>query len=46
MPGGMGSRAWADSYNEALSVSRGELIAVLEGDDWWAPDRWPARFRS
>ena len=34
-----GIEGLADSYNEALSVSRGELIAVLEGDDWWAPDR-------
>jgi glycosyltransferase involved in cell wall biosynthesis len=29
----------ADSFNEALSLSRGDLIAVLDGDDWWAPDR-------
>jgi glycosyltransferase involved in cell wall biosynthesis len=34
-----GVEGLADSYNEALSASRGELIAVLEGDDWWAPDR-------
>jgi glycosyltransferase involved in cell wall biosynthesis len=29
----------ADSFNEALALSRGDLIAVLDGDDWWAPDR-------
>jgi len=25
----------ADIYNEALNISNGELIAVLEGDDFW-----------
>jgi len=25
----------ADTYNEALNISNGELIAVLEGDDFW-----------
>ena len=34
-----GIEGLADSYNEALGASRGELIAVLEGDDWWAPHR-------
>jgi glycosyltransferase involved in cell wall biosynthesis len=29
----------SDTYNEALAVSRGELIAVLEGDDQWSPDK-------
>ncbi|RIH99421.1 glycosyltransferase, partial [candidate division NPL-UPA2 bacterium Unc8] len=28
-----------ESYNEALQISRGELIAVLEGDDFWPPDK-------
>jgi glycosyltransferase involved in cell wall biosynthesis len=29
----------SDTYNEALVQSRGELIAVLEGDDEWMPDK-------
>ncbi len=27
------------SYNTALSMAKGELIAVLEGDDYWPPDK-------
>jgi glycosyltransferase involved in cell wall biosynthesis/GT2 family glycosyltransferase len=27
------------TYNEALKRSSGEYVAVLEGDDWWTPDR-------
>lgn len=27
------------SYNAALSVSRGSLVAILEGDDRWPPDK-------
>lgn len=34
-----GPKGLAGSYNQALKASRGELVAVLEGDDWWAPDR-------
>ena len=34
-----GAERLADTYNEALATSRGDMIAVLEGDDWWAPDR-------
>jgi len=26
-----------DTYNEALQLATGELIAILEGDDWWSP---------
>ncbi len=26
-----------DSYNKALSISKGEYIAICEGDDWWPP---------
>lgn len=33
-----GVAALADTYNEGLAASRGELIAILEGDD-----RWPSR---
>ncbi|MDI6733806.1 MAG: glycosyltransferase, partial [Planctomycetota bacterium] len=27
------------AYNKALSQARGELIAILEGDDFWPPDK-------
>ena len=27
------------TYNKALSLSRGEIIAVLEGDDFWPPNK-------
>ncbi len=29
----------ADSYNKALSVAKGGLIAILEGDDYWPSDK-------
>lgn len=29
----------AETYNKALSMARGELIAILEGDDWWPVDK-------
>src|SRR3954454_9024597 len=29
----------SETYNEALELSRGELIAVLEGDDEWLPEK-------
>jgi glycosyltransferase involved in cell wall biosynthesis len=28
-----------ETYNKALSISQGTLIAVLEGDDFWPPDK-------
>jgi len=28
-----------ESYNKALSIARGELIAILEGDDYWPSDK-------
>lgn len=28
----------AETYNKALSLARGEFIAILEGDDYWPPD--------
>lgn len=28
-----------ETYNKALSISQGNLIAVLEGDDFWPPDK-------
>lgn len=32
-----GIEALAHTYNRALALSRGELIAILEGDDAWPP---------
>jgi len=34
-----GIEALAHTYNHALSLSRGELIAILEGDDTWPPQK-------
>lgn len=32
-----GAEGLVKTYNEALDASSGELIAILEGDDFWAP---------
>lgn len=29
----------ANTYNRALSLAKGELIAILEGDDFWPPNK-------
>lgn len=29
----------SETYNRALEISQGELIAVLEGDDFWPPNK-------
>jgi len=34
-----GIEVLAHTYNRALSMSTGELVAVLEGDDLWPPDK-------
>lgn len=37
-----GIEALAATYNNALSACRGELIAILEGDDLWPPEKLAA----
>lgn len=34
-----GLASLAESYNAALAASRGDLVAILEGDDRWPPDK-------
>lgn len=34
-----GALKLADIYNKALSLSQGELISILEGDDYWPPNK-------
>lgn len=29
----------AETYNRALSLCRGDLVAILEGDDWWPAEK-------
>jgi glycosyltransferase involved in cell wall biosynthesis len=29
----------SETYNKALAISSGELIAILEGDDYWEPEK-------
>jgi glycosyltransferase involved in cell wall biosynthesis len=29
----------AETYNKALSLSKGEFVAILEGDDYWEPQK-------
>ena len=37
-----GIQALAHTYNHALSLAKGEIIAILEGDDFWPPDKLSA----
>jgi glycosyltransferase involved in cell wall biosynthesis len=41
-----GLRALAETYNHALRAGSGELVAVLEGDDWWPPDKLAVQVRG
>lgn len=33
-----------ETYNKALQISQGELIAVLEGNDFWPADKLEKQF--
>lgn len=35
----IGVEALAQTYNRALSLSHGDLVGILEGDDFWPPDK-------
>src|ERR1700676_1516199 len=37
-----GVEALAHTYNHALTICNGELIAILEGDDLWPPGKLSA----
>lgn len=41
-----GLRALAATYNAALAAGTGELVAVLEGDDYWPPDKLAVQVRG
>jgi glycosyltransferase involved in cell wall biosynthesis len=41
-----GLRALAETYNHALAASQGELVAVLEGDDYWPPEKLAVQVRG
>ncbi len=41
-----GLRALAATYNEALRIGTGDLVAVLEGDDYWPADKLAVQVRG
>lgn len=41
-----GLRALAATHNYALERSRGSLIAILDADDYWPPDKLEAQVRA
>lgn len=34
------------TYNQALKLSRGEYIAMLEGDDWWPSNKFESQIKD
>lgn len=41
-----GIKKLADNYNQALSLSRGKYIAILESDDYWPKDKLEKQIAS
>lgn len=41
-----GLRALAETYNAALAAGTGDLVAVLEGDDYWPADKLEIQVRG
>ncbi len=41
-----GLRALAQTYNAALAAGAGDLVAVLEGDDYWPSDKLEVQVRG
>lgn len=35
----------AQTYNKALNLSKGDFIAILEGDDYWEPEKLEAQVK-
>jgi glycosyltransferase involved in cell wall biosynthesis len=39
------STGFAAAWNQGIAVARGDLIAILDSDDWWAPDKLEHQIR-
>jgi glycosyltransferase involved in cell wall biosynthesis len=42
----LGLEGLSQTYNKALSISSGEIIAILEGDDYWPVDKLEKQVKS
>lgn len=36
----------SEAYNQALEISKGDYIAILEGDDFWPPDKLEIQMKA
>ena len=41
----MGIFRLSETYNKGVSVSNGDYVAILEGDDCWIPDKLEKQLR-